>query len=105
MTLVIIGLFAVPYRLLPYTEPAAYEGALSDTAGQAAIRRHGDRYALVNRGHAPTVVTLELPPGKSEVTDLSGGVPKELPVSKNAQGGSVAKIPMRPWSLRTLEIK
>jgi len=96
--------FAVAYRLLPYTAPIPYKGAVSDTASQVIVRRHGDRYALVNRGDAPTLVDLELPPGKSELTDLSSGIRQKLPVSKNARGASSAKIRMKPWSLKTLEM-
>jgi hypothetical protein len=97
--------FAVPYRLLPFAEPEKHDGVMSDTAGQAVMRRYGDRYGLINAGNSDTTVTLELPPGKTTVTDFSEGVAGKLEASAQPGGKSAVKIAMPPWSLKTLEIK
>jgi len=97
--------FAVPYRLLPFVEPASYAGKLSDSASQAVIKRYGERHGLVNAGNKDTVVELELPAGSTAVTDLSDGVPQKLETLKNKDGKQSVKIAMKPWSLKTLEIK
>jgi hypothetical protein len=97
--------FAVAYRLLPFVEPENYGGKITDTASQAVIKKYGGRYGLVNNGDKDTVVELELPAGMAAVTDLSGGVPTKLEAFKNAGGTPAVKIDMKPWSLKTLEMK
>lgn len=97
--------FAVAYRLLPFAPEEPYAGTLSDPAGQAAIRRHGDRHALANLGDRSTTVTLGLPAGLSTVTDLSDGEPRNLAATKSADGPLAVRIPLKPWALKTLEIR
>jgi len=92
--------FAVPYRLLPFEQPVPFEGKIKDTASQAVIKKYGGRYGLINAGDKETVAELELPAGKTSITDLSSGIPKKLDM-KNER----VKITMSPWSLKTLEIQ
>jgi hypothetical protein len=91
---------AVPYRLLPYAKPKKYAGQIKDTAKQAIIKRYGNRYGLFNPGDQVTEVTLTLPKGSSQVTDLSEGIRQNFSLSENT-----VKISMSPWSMKTLEIK
>ena len=97
--------FAVAYRLLPFVEPENYGGKIADTASQALISKYGNRYGLVNNGDKETVVELELPAGMTEASDLSGGVPQKLETLKNKDGKPAVKIAMKPWALKTLEMK
>jgi len=96
--------FAIPFRLLPSVKPGEYEGKISDTAGQAVIRKYGDRYGLMNAGPLASSITLVLPKGKQSVTDLSNGIRQELPISTNSSGERQVTIAMDQWSLNTLEI-
>lgn len=95
--------FAVPYRLLPQTAPQPYEGTLRDSAGQAVIRRHGERLALFNAGDRETLALLALPDGREKLFDLSEGRRVELAVQAGAGGLRTVSIPLLPWSLKTLE--
>jgi len=92
---------AVPFRLLPFAKPEPFAGKLEDSAKQAVIHKYGDRYGLVNPGDKPTDVTLTLPEGAATVADLSNGIRQPLAVS----GDRTVKLRMKPWSLKTLEIK
>ena len=92
---------AVPFRLLPFAKPEPFAGKLSDSARQAVIHQYGDRYGLVNPGDQPTDVTLTLPEGATTVVDLSNGIRQTLSVS----GDRTVTLRLKPWSLKTLEIK
>ncbi|MFA7157929.1 MAG: hypothetical protein WC299_01405 [Kiritimatiellia bacterium] len=97
--------FAVAYKLLPFVEPENYSGKIADTASQAFISKYGKRYGLVNNGEKETEVELELPAGVTEASDLSGGAPQKLETMKSKNGKPAVKIAMKPWSLKTLEMK
>lgn len=97
--------FAVPYRLLPFAPAQPFAGALADPAGQAVIRQHGERYALINAGDRKTTVTLTLPPDVTAVFDLSNGRRDPLPAATAATGTTTVSIPMELWSLRTLAME
>jgi len=95
----------VAYRLLPFVEPEPFTGKITDTALQALINKYGGRYGLINNGDKGTEVELELPAGMTEASDLSSGVPQKLETFKNKDGRASVKIAMKPWSLKTLEMK
>ena len=95
--------FAVPFRLLPFTKPEAFAGTLRNASDTLLIRKHGDRHALINAGGDPVEAVLELPEGRTKVTDLSSGVEVDDPV-ENDGGERVVEIGMEPYSLRVLTI-
>ena len=97
--------FAVAFRLLPFAPPEPFEGEIRDPASQAVIRKHGDRYALMNAGRKPTTVTLGLPAGRDRIYDLSSGMRRELKTRKGADGKPTVEIPMDFWSLKTLSFE
>ena len=97
--------FTMPFRLLPYAEPEQFAGKITDTASQAVINKYGGRFGLVNAGPEETAAELELPAGMTSVTDLSEGVPQKMETFKNKDGKSSVKIALKPWALKTLEMK
>ena len=97
--------FVVTFRLLPYAAPELFAGKITDTASQAVINKYGDRFGLVNAGPEATAAELELPAGMTSVTDLSEGVPQKMETIKNKDGKSSVKIALKPWALKTLEMK
>jgi len=94
--------FAVPFRLLPFTPPEPYPGTLQNASATLLVRRHGDRYALMNADDRPAKAVLGLPPGVKELYDLSDGVVRGCTVSPGEAGGLKTELDMEPWSLRVL---
>jgi len=94
--------FAIPFRLLPFTEPEPFEGEVLDAPDGVTMRKHGDRYALIHAGSKNERVTLELAEGQTDMWDFSRGYCEPLSVYHSKKGSRCVDVSLRPWSLKVL---
>ena len=93
--------FAVPFRLLPFTTPEPFEGKLRCASDTLMIRKHGNRYALINSADTPQKAVIEIPDGTEKLTDLSSGFAVKYEI-KEEDGKRIAEWDMEPYSLKVL---
>jgi hypothetical protein len=94
--------FAVPWRLLPFVAPTAFEGQVSDPSGKVVVRAYGKRVGVFNPSDQAAVVTLVMPPGTRVCYDLSSGV-AERAGGDTGTGKVRVALTLGPWSMKTLE--